>query len=118
MIKLSGAASFTWSTSEQVYPFEKTEDGKTIYAKMWIRENFSGATGTDYIPHGLTDPTYCFKLWADYRVSTSFANSMENVTNPSYALGVDIYLTNIRLAFITNVGQPAGTAKVYMLYTK
>lgn len=33
MIRLAGASSFTWSTSEQVYPFEKSSDGSTLYCK-------------------------------------------------------------------------------------
>jgi len=33
MVKLAGVSSFTWKTTEQVYPFEKASDGSTLYCK-------------------------------------------------------------------------------------
>ena len=49
MIKIStngggAVSSFQWSTSEQVWPFEKAADGKTIYAKM-ISDTLYNGTG-------------------------------------------------------------------------
>lgn len=33
MIKLAGTANFQWKTSEQIWPFEKTENGDTLYCQ-------------------------------------------------------------------------------------
>jgi hypothetical protein len=33
MTKLSGVSSFQWSSTEQVWPFEKNKEGETLYCK-------------------------------------------------------------------------------------
>ena len=63
MIKLSNTtSSFTWSTSEQVWPFEKDRQGRTLYCK---EVDFSGLTDSSWngLNPGLwTDRTKVFKI--------------------------------------------------------
>ena len=46
---------FQWSTSEQVWPFEKASDGSTLYCKEFQNQGALPNTGNMYIAHGLGD---------------------------------------------------------------
>ncbi len=115
-----GSNAFQWSTSEQVWPFEKDENGNTLYAKLFTVADLAGSSGIAYIAHGLTGPNYCNRLWATHTGNSNndFAIDSSNVSAPANAIGIDIYQTNIRAGFITNVGQGAGLLRIYMLYRK
>jgi hypothetical protein len=52
MTRLAGVSSFTWSTSEQVWPFEKAADGSTLYCKE-IDCGYLGNSGWKSTAHNL-----------------------------------------------------------------
>jgi hypothetical protein len=52
MTRLAGVSSFQWSTSEQVWPFEKSENGATLYCRLFTGQLPNG--GNLSIAHGLS----------------------------------------------------------------
>jgi len=50
-----GVNAFQWSTSEQVYPFEKADDGSTLYAKRYDMGALPN-TGTKDVALGIGNP--------------------------------------------------------------
>ena len=51
-----GIEEFQWSSSEQVWPFEKAADGSTLYCKK-IDGGAMPNTGSKFVEHNLGDPT-------------------------------------------------------------
>jgi len=51
-----GISAFTWSTSEQVWPFEKHNDGSTLYCKL-VDCGTMPNTGTKGVAHGISSLT-------------------------------------------------------------
>ena len=60
-----GLSAFTWSTSEQVWPFEKDELGRTLYCKE-VDTGLLPNTGVIYANHNISslDVTKVYKLYA------------------------------------------------------
>jgi hypothetical protein len=50
----SGSSTFQWSTSEQVWPFEKASDGSTLYAKQ-INFGSLPNNGQKNVAHGISN---------------------------------------------------------------
>jgi hypothetical protein len=63
MTRLTGVSSFTWSTSEQVYPFEKDSSGNTLYCQMVNLGALPNAGITNVYPATTVAPSKVFKVW-------------------------------------------------------
>ena len=66
---IGGSLAFQWSTSEQVYPFEKDAAGNTLYCKI-IDVGALPNAGSKTVASGLTDVTKIF-TWQGFALKSS-----------------------------------------------
>jgi len=110
---LSGdrGGSFNWTTSEQVWPYEKL-NGDVIYAKMYIVAAMPNNT-TLNIAHGITTiDKLLFLSAAAGNGSSNFIS--DNVSNAAFR--GDVIGTNIRVISTVNFTGYSGVVRI--LYTK
>jgi hypothetical protein len=115
-----GVAAFEWSTSEQIYPYEKGFNGETLYCKV---VSFSAAVGWSGAAHGVTN-FRLHRMTAFVKDSTwaGGANCYANIPmtlpdNPTgYGISLHTDTTMISCRIGANIG--GGTAYVYLIYSK
>lgn len=118
MIKVTSAiqtiSSFTWSASEQVYPFEKATDGSTLYCKEYNLGNLPN-TGTSSTALGFsTEKIYHIYAFAKYL--DDFVPLPLETADP-YAVGWHPYSSNMVVQCLSSAWvNHVGTARV--IYTK
>jgi hypothetical protein len=102
---IGGPVAFQWSSSEQVYPFEKAADGSTLYCK---EINFGAwpNNGTKSVPHGITwiggfDTTKLHRIegrvWNDtatWVACIPYAHPTDGFSPATYITATDISLYN------------------------
>ena len=113
-----GVEEFQWSTSEQVWPFEKTADGKTLYCK----EVDFGAlpnNGTKNVNHGISLSSNN-QLWhltmlgtGDVGLPIPFVVSGANNTNQ-----VQAYTSTTQLTTYSGANHSMRTARFRLWYIK
>lgn len=128
MIKVTAAtpsiSSFTWSTSEQVWPFEKDELGRTLYSKK-IDFGAVPNNGWKSVSHGLGpnfDCTKVLKISGLYRLSTGlkvfvFVHTWSDASSTEFAMdgsNISLYSGNGIYGPLA-AGQPLF---VYLTYAK
>ena len=104
--------SFTWSTSEQIWPFEKPVGGGVFYAKAYSVASFPNNT-TATIAHGITGLTGMRELWTAAGDGTNFFKADGNATS---GLHISILGSNIRIVTTANFSTYSGT--IYFIYTR
>lgn len=117
MIRLAGTSSnFQWSTTPQLYPFEKAKDGQDVYARYY---SASSANANSTITHGITNlPSKLVRIWG-----TAKYNASENAIPLPYAEngGTQCVRVNVNATSIfTNASDgsfPALNITMYVLYT-
>jgi len=123
--QVAQVAPFQWSTSEQIYPFERALDGSTLYCK-YISAGAMPNSGWASIAHNIPNwsPSklhrmniYCYS--ANDQGSPSHVPLPYNDSNGN-ASGVMVYgLTIINLFSKTNYYSANGyAAHIYLIYSK
>jgi hypothetical protein len=91
------APAFQWSTSEQVYPFEKASDGSTLYCKeITAGALSSGYTGTAHGISGLTiDKVFSSDIVLYDQANGAMPNGQAHPGDARYSSFVSITPTDI-----------------------
>ena len=105
-------SAFTWTSSEQVWPFEKDIGGGNIYAKAFAVANYPNATSAT-IAHGITGLLKTIMLKPVLTNGSAHYIAGTSAIGPIYA---DIQTTNVRIVTTANYSTFSGT--IYMLYTR
>jgi hypothetical protein len=107
MVRLIGVSSFQWSTSEQVWPFEKTYDGKTLYCKYF--QITMGGSGAE-INHNISGGNVIArirKLWGMTRGNIAImgeARPLPFVERNDYSgYNVDLKIDNTKIMLYTQI---------------
>lgn len=121
----SGGSVFQWSTSEQVWPFEKASNGSTLYAK---EINFGSLpdTGVKQVAHNISNllPS---KVHNFYGIASNDSNpGADSVLQLGYASAPNMWSNPIVLEadnnyinVITGASWPASyTGKIRIIYAK
>jgi len=117
MIKLTGASSFTWSTSEQVWPFEKDINGNTLYCKQLYFASLPN-NGTVTVAHNISDlnPENAFSVFGSWYTPGQIYPLPFAHPNGSNSIQLWATKTYVGLYSIANfTGYPG---KVRLIYTK
>lgn len=118
MIKLN---NLIWSSKEQVYPFEKAEDGSTIYCKK-IDFGTPPNTGTKTVSHGISgvDSDNFIRFWGVMQGTASpFAANPIPYSHPAltcYAVKLVIQPTFVEMQ--TGWHWNDHYAYIYLIYKK
>lgn len=117
MVRLVGSSvsSFTWSTSEQVYPFEKDVNGNTLYCK----EVDFGAlpnNGLKSVAHGVGSfsSDNLFKAYG----TSSLSGGTQGEPIPQSYNSVDLYIDTTNINCRTQSDRTSFTAKIRLIYKK
>jgi len=114
-----GPAKFQWSTSEQEWPFELDDSGRTLYCKKMnigaLPNN--GIKNTAHNISSLTDIRKLFKFWS---YSQTNAGNTLQILNPDgypgYQTSVEVNQTNV--IFITQGANSGYDGIIYLMYAK
>jgi hypothetical protein len=117
----SGLGSFTWTTSEQVWPFEKHDDGSTLYAKQ-INFGSLPVYGTKNVAHGISNfnaGNDLFFLDAIRKINSTYYMQIPNprVDNMDFQIG-HAGVTNTNVYLWSGYDYSANTAIIRMIYKK
>lgn len=110
---------FQWSTSEQVWPFEKDDQGRTLYCKK-MNVGALPNTGTKNTAHNissLTDIRKLFKFWS--YAQTNASNTIQILLPdpyPGYETSVEVNQTNV--IFICQNNNSGYDGIIYLIYAK
>ena len=109
-----GVEEFQWSTSEQVWPFEKGPSGQTLYAKQ-VDFGALPNNGTKTVNHGISsfDSSYVFKS----QFSILWPNTWHYEENINHAPVRSINSTQIRVV-VSDTDSSFMTARVRIIYAK
>jgi len=122
MISLrSSVTAFQWSSSEQVYPFEKTVNGDTLYAirvDMGALLNTAGKTVAHNIPGGLI-ASKIHRLWGYASHPSGFALPLPHVSG-NLAEMIALVFTNTDAIVVSyqNKTDYTGPNFVFIIYSK
>jgi len=107
-----GPAAFTWSTSEQVWPFEKSLSGETLYCKA-VNVGTLPNTGVSFTNHNISSfaPSKLFKLYGYGYGPTPYA-----IVIPCEYMNMSINSTQVILS--DQVDWTAYSGYVYIVYAK
>ena len=119
MIKLI-PAEFKWKTTEQMYPFEKADDGSVLYCK-YVNCNALPNNGTSNTAHGISNFTaskvhkYWGKAWF---TGGSTAIAMLGLPHPD-AAATDCHLVDANITMFNRQDMSVYTSsRVYLIYAK
>lgn len=114
-----GISEFQWSTSEQVWPFEKDSTGNTLYCKQ-INVNPTANNGWVSTAHS-TSYSKTKTLYGVLR-NTSWAGALSAVPLPiafdGSALNGMIYVGDTFMSLYTNSAYAGALAEIYWVYAK
>jgi hypothetical protein len=115
----AGTQAFQWSTSEQVYPFEKASDGSTLYCKEINFGAFPNG-GNKSVAHGisgLVDNKVFNYYGMGYATGGDSAVKVPYVdTNPTYNIHMAVNSTTVVMSCNGDFSTYSGIAKV--IYAK
>lgn len=122
MIRLStpSISSFTWSTSEQVWPFEKDASGKTLYCQE-IDFGALPNNGSKSVAHGiaLTDPsTQIFNLSGTNRAGSGSESFNYSFPLSDTASSVLTAINSTYIVIITGYNWSWVSCRVRVIYSK
>ena len=107
-----GISAFTWSTSEQVWPFEKDELGRTLYCKQ-LDTGALPDNGAVFTNHNISsfDHSRVFKV---YGKATYSGASMSIIPN----LYTFYSIRTTQIVIVTNANVSQYTTTTHMIYAK
>jgi hypothetical protein len=114
-----GLSVFTWSTSEQTWPFEKSVGGDTLYCKQ-IALGAGPNNGTKTVAHNITgyDKAKMFRLEG----TAIYDNSITNFSMMPYGGGgttdVAFWINSTNIVMNTTDNYSAGTCIARVIYWK
>jgi hypothetical protein len=120
---VGGPVAFQWSTSEQVYPFEKGSNGETLYAKQVTISSFPN-NGSQNYPHGISGlgsgTSRVKQIWGVvYRGNGLVARPMPYAhANGQYTIELLTDETNIIIGTGSNYFALDGSGYVRLIYSK
>lgn len=111
-----GVSSFTWSASEQVWPFEKDSSGNTLYC-IEVDCGAMPNAGDKNVAHGISSLD-CLKVFKLYGVS-AHSTAVFQVSAANCGNDLQIYLdaTYIRLHTVSDFSSLTST-KIRIIYAK
>jgi hypothetical protein len=114
----AGISSFQWSTSEQIWPFEKASDGSTLYCKQ-VSFGALPNNGSKSVAHNITS----FSPTKLHRMEALSGNSSQQEPTPNsstsgtqYQIASGINTTDVYI--ITGVDRSSYNAIFYLIYAK
>lgn len=119
VINGNGLAAFAWSTSEQVYPFEKDTDGSTLYCK-YFQVSYSGTYGA--WAHGISNSNgskvrrVFGQMIGNAGMSESRPLPFVSSNYSTNSVGIKADGTNIILE--SAASYPSVTCNLFMIYAK
>lgn len=118
----SGLASFTWSTSEQVYPFEKAPNGATLYCKKINLGNLPNSGYKD-IAHGISgfnagDDTFFFDAIMKLSATDSQTLPLTFVSDSQISYQIFCYISGANVGISTAINYSSYTAIARLIYKK
>jgi hypothetical protein len=106
--------AFQWSTSEQVWPFEKDRDGKLIYCKEIYLGNYPN-TGTKNVAHGISN----FDRSTQMHKLEGFGSWGDPIPYPDInGLTIGFYMTNTNVVIRNSADYSSQTGYARLYYTK
>lgn len=116
---LAGATAFTWSTTEQVWPWEKNDAGETLYAKQVDIGNLPNAT-TKNVAHGITVTSS--KIFKIYGIMYDTNAPEYNILPIPFVIDdtgeVCLYMGLTNVIVITKANYSSWIGKVRIIYAK
>lgn len=116
MIRLAGASAFTWSESEQVYPFEKDTDGKTLYCKVLTIPSL--AAGYASVAHGVGLANKIFHMYAHIAAGGYYSVPWPHAWSATHNVELHADNTNVNAYCNGGGGLIGNTLKIFLIYKK
>jgi hypothetical protein len=110
-----GISAFTWSTSEQVWPFEKDSAGRTLYCKEVNTGTLPTTNGESLTNHNISsfDPAKLYKMYAKgFNASSGITISLPNVFAFFGIKSTQIYI------YVQGGDLSSYTSTTYLIYAK
>jgi len=111
---------FEWSESEQVWPNEKTDDGKTIYCKL-VKSSTGPSGASTFYNHGISNLDNFWRIDIYLQNPSAKDRRKFNLSNPAGgAWNVDFQITNSTQIFVEagNTAHAGFHVEFYLWYTK
>lgn len=122
MIKISNASSaaFTWSATEQVWPFEKDASGNTLYCQEVDLGTMPNATVKTVAANSYVNSKKVFKFWGVGRTANDNGDciTLPYVSNAYTSHWVLFTFPGGSFRIHTGVDYSAYSAKGYVIYAK
>ena len=116
-----GVEEFQWSTSEQVYPFEKGHNGETLYAKFIDFGNLPN-TGTKQVSHNISNfrefRSFSRGYYPDGHMYDFVREPLPQAHTIYIGSCIGVYYNETSVSIVTGSNRSEEKALVYLIYSK